>query len=109
MEQIIENHGFENANVEILKKKTNNIIKSHKCNQCDYASSHTGNLRTHLKMHSGEKPNKCNQCDYAAGNLRTQRGKVKHAINVTLDGKKCNQCDFASKRTVERVKQMQPL
>ena len=39
--------------------------KSNKCNQCDFASSHTGHLRTHLKMHSGEKSNKCNQCDYA--------------------------------------------
>ena len=29
--------------------------KSNKCNQCDYASSWAGNLRTHLKMHSGEK------------------------------------------------------
>ena len=47
--------------------------KLSKCNQCDYASSHAGDLRRHLKTHSGEKPNKCNQCDYAsshAGNLR---------------------------------------
>ena len=26
-----------------------------KCNQCDYASSRAGNLKTHLKTHSGEK------------------------------------------------------
>ena len=29
--------------------------KSNKCNQCDYASSQAGNLRAHLKTHSGEK------------------------------------------------------
>ena len=49
------------------------VIKSKKCNQCDYASPHTGHMSIHLKTHSGEKPNKCNQCDYAsseAGNLR---------------------------------------
>ena len=34
-------------------------------NKCKYASSRDGNLRTHLKIHSGEKSNKCNQCDYA--------------------------------------------
>ena len=42
------------------------------CNQCYYASSQVGDLRGHLKTHSGEKSNKCNQCDNAslqAGNL----------------------------------------
>ena len=33
-------------------------------NQSDYASSQAGNLKRHLKIHSGEKPNKCNQCNY---------------------------------------------
>ena len=47
--------------------------KTKKCNQCDYAPSHAGQLRTHLRTHSGEKLNKCNQCNYAffdASNLR---------------------------------------
>ena len=51
MEQNLENYdfGLKDANVTILKKTTGNVIKSNKCNQCDYAS-----------MHSGEKSNKCN-------------------------------------------------
>ena len=58
----------------ILKKNTYNVLKSHKCNQCDFATSQAGNLKTHLKTHSGEKANKCNQCNYAssqAGNMKT--------------------------------------
>ena len=41
MEQNLENYdfGLKDANVKILKKNTDNVIKSHKCNQCDYASS----------------------------------------------------------------------
>ena len=49
--------GLTDANVKLLKKTTGNVIKSNKCNQCDYVSSHAGNLRTHLKTHNGEKQN----------------------------------------------------
>ena len=34
---------------------------------------HAGDLRRHLKAHTGERSNKCSQCDFAfiqAGNLR---------------------------------------
>ena len=65
---------MDNENEEIHMKKATNIIKSYKCNQCDFASSQAGDLRRHLKTHSGEESNKCNQCDYAssqAGDLRT--------------------------------------
>ena len=55
--------GLKDANVKILKKTSDNVTKSNKCNQCDFASPQAGNLRRHFKMHSGEKPNKCNQCD----------------------------------------------
>ena len=40
--------------------------KSNKCNQCEYATSTMGNLRRHLKIHLGEKSHKCNQCDFAS-------------------------------------------
>ena len=96
MEQNPENYdfGLKDANVTILKKTTGNVIKSNKCNQCDYASSHAGTLRQHLKMHSGEKSNKCNQCDFAsskAGNLR-----IHLKTHSGEKSNKCNQCNFAS-------------
>ena len=64
MEETLENHELSKQNVS-MKKKTN-VIKSNKCNQCDYASSYANALKTHLKTHSGEKSNKCNQCDFAS-------------------------------------------
>ena len=53
------------------------VQKPNKCNQCDYASSHAGHLRTHLMTHSGLKPNKCNQCDYASSNAGNFRRHLK--------------------------------
>ena len=71
----MENYDFDlkGANLKIPKKTTDNVIKSNKCNQCDYASYQAGDLRRHLKTHLGEKSSKCNLCDYAtyhAGDLK---------------------------------------
>ena len=86
MEQTLENDdfGLKYENVKILRKNTANVIKSNKCNQCEYASSDAGNLGRHLKMHSGEKPSRWNQCNFASSQadvLKTQT----NATNVTLD------------------------
>ena len=83
MEQNLETYdfGLKDANVRSLKKNTDNVIKSNKCNQCDYASSRAYHLRTHLKTHSGEKPNKCNQCDYACSDPTSlSRHMKRHSV-----------------------------
>ena len=76
MEEQMDNFdfGLKEANVKNPKKTIDNVTKSIKCNQCEFASSLEGDLRRHLKTHSGEKSNKCSLCDYVssqAGNLRT--------------------------------------
>ena len=70
MDKTLENHDINKQNVEISMKKAKTL---NKCNQCNYMSSYKGNLRVHMKTHSGEKTNKCNLCDFAtyeASNLR---------------------------------------
>ena len=84
---MVEIHSLGEQNMEIPKAKTKNVTKMNKCKQCNYASSHKGHLKVHMKIHSGEKSNKCNQCDYApiqAGDLRTHL--------KTHRGEKTNKC-----------------
>ena len=83
-----------NANVEIHIKESNNLEKTNKCRKCDYSFSHAGDLRRHLKTHSGERLNKCNQCDYASSQAGSLRRHLK--MHTGEKSNKCNQCDYAS-------------
>ena len=47
------------------------------CNQCYYASSQVGDLKEHLKTHSGENSNKCSQCDSASSEADDLRAPLK--------------------------------
>ena len=107
--------------VSCVLLNTDNVIKSHQCNHCDFASSHTGHLRRHLKTHSAKshtnatnacacadpsslsqhvkthsrkKLNKCNQCDFAS--FRTDILRKHFKTHSGEKSYKCNQCDYAS-------------
>ena len=64
---------------------TNTGEKLNKCNKCDYASSQTSHLRSHLKTHSGEKSNNplslsSSMCDDILSQLKF------------MEERQCNQC-----------------
>ena len=108
-----------NNNVKATKTSRNGGEKSNKCNQCEYVSSHAGNLKRHLKTHSREK---LNQCDFASSDsgtlgvhLKTHSEENPNQWDFTSFGtgtlgvhlkthsgenpNQCNQCEFASSET----------
>ena len=50
------------------------------CNQCYYASSQVGDLKEHLKTHSGENSNKCSQWDSASSEADDLRVPLKCTV-----------------------------
>ena len=70
--------------------------KPYKCNLCDFASVQAGDLKTHMKIHSGERAYKCNQCAFTS--VRKQNLKTHMEIHSGEKAYKCHQCAFASVR-----------
>ena len=95
--------GLKDATVKILKKTTDNVTKSNKCNQCDFASPQAGDLRRHLKTHSGKK---CNQCDFASSRVDDLRTHLK--THSGEKSNKCNQCDFAYSQAGDLRRHLKP-
>ena len=93
MNKHVQNYNFDKTE-EAEREDPGNRKKSHKCNQCHYASSNSGHLEEHLKVHSGEKLNKCGQCDYAYSQACTLKRHLK--THSGEKSNKCNQCDYAS-------------
>ena len=44
------------TNGKVLMGETDIGEKTNECNRCDFVSSFRGNLKRHVKTHSGEKP-----------------------------------------------------
>ena len=69
--------------------------KPFSCEQCDYSSTQSQNLKTHKLTHTGEKPFACKQCNYSCSHNSSMKY---HMLSHT--GKKpftCKQCNYSCK------------
>lgn len=70
---------------------------SFRCSECGQSFTLRGNLRTHMRIHSGERPYTCTVCDKSFGRRATL---VRHVRSHT--GEKPFGCTYCGRRFVEK-------
>ena len=85
-------------------KKVQDFLKLRKCNQCDKTFSQNSSLKSHLLVHTGEKPFVCDQCDQSFSRItHLKRHKYSHIEEKEF---MCEQCKkrFSEKATLKSHK-----
>ena len=89
---------FNNSGQLKTHEKTHTGEKPFACSKCDKVFTRKPSLKTHEMTHTGEKPFACSKCDKAF----TESGNLERH-EMTHTGEKpfaCSQCDKAFKRVV---------
>merc|ERR1719319_492672 len=64
------------GNQSLSIKKELETRKTYDCTECGKVFNQYGNLKTHFRIHTGEKPFKCTHCEFASGNQATLKEHI---------------------------------
>lgn len=83
--------GESSSAVSFYQPQNQLPFKIYVCEECGYSTAHNGNLKLHLRIHTGEKPFKCGQCALA---FRTSSHLKRHVLtHLKLH---CRRCKFST-------------
>ena len=77
----------------LVSHKRIHEAKNFNCKKCDYTTQQMDELKTHRKIHKGEKRYKCDECEFCSGNSQgLDRHKISHNEDAwfTCDHDQCN-------------------
>ena len=87
-------------------RQTQSSRKLHQCPHCSYSTKYAGDLRCHIRIHTGEKPyscEECGQCFTHSSNRAAHMRTVHSTGQATLH--QCPHCPYSTKYGATKLRQ----
>lgn len=99
----VSHRGYKCRFCSFVAKQRGNLVSHERCHTgerpfqcryCPYATAQQGSLNLHERIHTGERPHKCRWCNYASG--RKETVKIHERRHTGEKPYKCSSCSYAT-------------
>uniref|UniRef100_A0A8D0L4R6 C2H2-type domain-containing protein n=1 Tax=Sphenodon punctatus TaxID=8508 RepID=A0A8D0L4R6_SPHPU len=94
-EALINVHSTQEGN-ENIQSPRKTVSRLYKCEQCNYSTYVFGNLKLHIRIHTGERPYSCDTCQKK---FRTSSHLNRHKfVHLNMEHLKCSSCGYSTNK-----------